>query len=73
MSLAKSGQIRNICQPNAILTFKEYLLGYGSDHLKELGEKVIAQEVEKIPSDKVKEITKERLEKLEQGAQDLYF
>ena len=73
MSLAKSGQIRNICQPNAILTFKEYLLGYGSDHLKELGEKVIAREVEKIPSDKVKEITKERLAKLEQGAQDLYF
>ena len=73
MSLAKSGQIRNICQPNALLTFKEYLIGYGSDHLKELGERVIAGEVEKIPSDKIKELTKERLHKLENGAQDLYF
>ena len=73
MSLAKSGQIRNICQPNALLTFKEYLLGYGSDHLKALGEKVIAGEVENIPSDKIKELTKERLRKLEGGAQDLYF
>lgn len=73
MSLAKSGQIRNICQPNALLTFKEYLIGYGSDHLKELGEKVIAGEVEKIPSDKIKALTKERLHKLEEGAQDLYF
>ena len=73
MSLAKSGQIRNICQPNALLTFKEYLIGYGSDHLKELGEKVIAGEVEKIPSDKIKTLTKERLHKLEEGAQDLYF
>ena len=73
MSLAKSGQIRNICQPNALLTFKEYLIGYGSDHLKELGEKVIAGEVEKIPSDKIKTLTKERLQKLEEGAQDLYF
>lgn len=73
MSLAKSGQIRNICQPNALLTFKEYLIGYGSDHLKELGEKVIAGEVEKIPSNKIKTLTKERLHKLEEGAQDLYF
>ena len=73
MSLAKSGQIRNICQPNAILTFKEYLIGYGSDHLKELGEKVIAKEVEQIPSERVRELTKERLKKLEEGAQDLYF
>lgn len=73
MSLAKSGQIRNICQPNALLTFKEYLIGYGSDHLKELGEKVIAGEVEKIPSEKIKTLTKERLHKLEEGAQDLYF
>lgn len=73
MSLAKSGQIRNICQPNALLTFKEYLIGYGSDHLKELGKKVIAGEVEKIPSEKIKTLTKERLHKLEEGAQDLYF
>ncbi|MFR5879451.1 MAG: hypothetical protein ACLUEQ_00835 [Cloacibacillus evryensis] len=37
------------------------------------GERVIAGEVEKIPSDKIKELTKERLHKLENGAQDLYF
>ena len=73
MSLAKSGQIRNICQPNALLTFKEYLLGYGSAQLKELGLKVIEDEIEKIPSDKIKELTKERLTKLEDGARDLYF
>jgi len=34
---------------------------------------VIAKEVEEIPSDKVKELTKERLKKLEQGEQDLFF
>lgn len=73
MSLAKTGQIRNICQPNSLLTFKEYLIGYGSDHLKELGEKVIAKELEKIPNEKVKALTKERLHKLEEGARDLYF
>ncbi|MDL2297695.1 [FeFe] hydrogenase H-cluster radical SAM maturase HydG [Synergistaceae bacterium OttesenSCG-928-D05] len=73
MSLAKSGQIRNICQPNALLTFQEYLRDYASDHLKELGEKVIAKEIEEIPSDKVKELTIERLEKIKDGASDLYL
>jgi len=73
MSLAKSGQIKNICQPNALLTFKEYLIGYGSDKLKEVGEAVIEKEIEEIPSDKIKELTKERLKKLEQGEQDLFF
>jgi 2-iminoacetate synthase len=73
MSLAKSGQIKNICQPNALLTFKEYLIGYGSDKLKKVGQAVIEKEIEEIPSDKVKELTKERLKKLEQGEQDLFF
>ena len=73
MSLAKSGQIRNICQPNALQTFKEYLHGYGSDALRRLGESVIAKEVEKIPSDRVRALTRERLERLEKGEKDLYF
>ena len=73
MSLAKSGQIKNICQPNALLTFKEYLIGYGSDKLKEAGEAVIEKELEEIPNDKVRALTRERLTKLEQGEQDLYF
>jgi len=73
MSLAKSGQIKNICQPNALLTFKEYLMGYGSEKLKNIGESVIEKEIEKIPSEKVRELTKERLKKIEEGAQDLYF
>ena len=73
MSLAKSGQIKNICQPIALLTFKEYLIGYGSDKLKEAGEAVIEKELEEIPNDKVRALTRERLTKLEQGEQDLYF
>lgn len=73
MSLAKSGQIKNICQPNALMTFKEYLVGYGSNALKKLGESVIEKEIEKIPSDKIKELTRERLKQIEEGEQDLYF
>ncbi|MCR5335885.1 MAG: [FeFe] hydrogenase H-cluster radical SAM maturase HydG [Synergistes sp.] len=73
MSLAKSGQIHNYCQPNALLTFKEYLIGYGTEHLRQLGDKVIAGETEKIPNEKIRALTKERLARIEEGAQDLYF
>lgn len=73
MSLAKSGNIRNICQPNALLTFKEYLRDYASDHLKEMGEDVIKKELEKIPNEQIKAKATERLNQIENGENDLYF
>ncbi|NLX74579.1 MAG: [FeFe] hydrogenase H-cluster radical SAM maturase HydG [Synergistaceae bacterium] len=73
MHLAKSGEIKNICQPNALMTFKEYLVGYGSENLKKLGQIVIDKELEKIPDEKTRELTRERLQQIEEGEQDLYF
>ncbi len=35
MQLAKSGQIKNVCQPNALTTLAEYLLDYGDDELRD--------------------------------------
>lgn len=73
MQLAKSGQIANVCQPNAILTFQEYLLDYASPQTRMLGEKAIARFLEDISDDKIKELTLERLVQLKEGARDLYF
>jgi 2-iminoacetate synthase len=73
MPLAKSGEIQNVCQPNAILTFKEYLIDYGSKELKKLGEKTIAAHLRSIPDPKVRQETEERLKRLEQGERDLYL
>jgi 2-iminoacetate synthase len=73
MSLAKKGQIQNVCQPNAILTFKEFLLDYASPETKEEGEKTIALHLNEIPKEKVREETVRRLERLEKGERDLYF
>ena len=36
MSLCKSGQIQNCCQPNALMTLKEYLTDYASLRQKKL-------------------------------------
>lgn len=73
MRLAKTGQIQNICQPNAILTFKEYLLDYASPRTRELGEQVIAAHLQEIGNERVREETVRRLRRLEQGERDLYF
>jgi 2-iminoacetate synthase len=73
MQLAKGGNIQNVCQPNAILTFEEYLQDYASPETKKLGEETIAKQLEEIKNDKVKELTKERLEEIRKGKRDLYL
>lgn len=45
MDLAKPGLIKNYCLPNSLLTFKEYLKEYGDRSTKELGNKVIQQQI----------------------------
>ena len=42
----ESGQIVNCCQPNALMTLKEYLEDYASADTKEKGEKVIQEQLE---------------------------
>ncbi|MBW6409649.1 [FeFe] hydrogenase H-cluster radical SAM maturase HydG [Clostridium weizhouense] len=73
MSLVKSGQIANCCQPNALMTLKEYLEDYASSNTKENGEKVIGKEITRIPSDKVKEVVLKHLEELNEGKRDFRF
>ena len=73
MSLAKTGQIANCCQPNALMTLKEYLEDYASEDTKLKGESVIAAEVEKIPNETARKVAKERLVKIANGERDFRF
>jgi 2-iminoacetate synthase len=73
MSLAKSGQIANCCQPNALMTLKEYLMDYASPEVLRLGLKVIAEEMERVPHQKVRRIAAENLLKIEAGERDFRF
>ena len=73
MRLAKTGQIGNVCQANAILTLQEYLEDYGDQELRELGAKVIAREMAAIPNEKVREKAGEYLEKIKAGERDFRF
>ena len=51
MQLVKSGQIANCCQPNALMTLKEYLEDYASEDTRRKGERAILEELNHIGSD----------------------
>lgn len=73
MQFAKSGEIHNLCYPNAMLTFKEYIDDYGDEELKVLGNKVIEENLSNIPNEITRTKTKERLKRIENGERDLFF
>jgi len=73
MRLAKTGEIGNVCQPNAILTLSEYLEDYADDELKELGRAAIERELEAIKNPARREKAKEFLKRIAAGERDLRF
>ena len=73
MSLLKAGQIANICQPNAMMTLKEFLIDYASPETKAKGDALIEERLSLIPNDKVREICRERLNAIENGERDFRF
>ena len=70
MQLVKTGQIANICQPNALMTLNEYLEDYASEETKEKGKALIAKRLEMIPNEKVKELVREHLDDINSGKRD---
>lgn len=73
MSLCKSGQIQNCCHPNALMTLKEYLMDYSSEETRRIGEALIEKEIGSIPKEKVQQIVRDNLAKIEQGIRDFRF
>lgn len=73
MQVAKAGKIHDLCYPNAMMTFKEYLEDYADQELKELGNEVIEGNLENIPSPVMREKTRDRLKRIESGERDLFF
>ena len=73
MELCKEQQIHNFCQPNAIMTLKEYITDYASDTTKETSKELILKELEKIKDEKIKNIVLENIEKIQQGQRDFKF
>ena len=73
MKLVKSGQIANCCQPNALMTLKEYLEDYASEDTRRKGEALIARELGRVESGKIRAIAARNLEEIENGKRDFRF
>jgi 2-iminoacetate synthase len=73
MSLAKSGQIKNVCLPNALTTLAEYAIDYGDAEFKVKAESAIEREIPVIANEKIRARTVENVEKIRQGGRDFYI
>lgn len=73
MSLAKSGNIQYVCEPNAMSTIMEYALDYGNDAFKIKVENLVRNLAKDLKRDDIKEVFLKNLEKLKNGERDLYL
>ncbi len=74
MSLAKPGFVHNYCMPNAVLTFKEYLLDYASEETRAVGEAAIQKQLEAFEKESParRKYVEDKLKLIEQGQRDVY-
>lgn len=73
MALAKSGQISNCCQPNALMTLQEYLLDYATEETKARGLEVIESQLNNIKNEKVKQKAAAYIKQMKDGQRDFRF
>lgn len=73
MDIAKKGKVHNLCMPNAILTFKEYLLDYASEETRQAAGYLIDKEVAALPSEQIRETVNKMMERINQGERDLFL
>lgn len=73
MEFARTGEIKNICEPNAMMTLTEYALDYGDEELKSLVEALIEDKLGKIPNLRTRELVRANIEKIKNGKRDLYI
>lgn len=72
MDLAKPGLIQKFCNPNAIVTFAEYLLDYATEETKKVGFESIDKHINEIKDEKTKDKVINQLEEIKKGKRDFY-
>lgn len=73
MELAKSGEIHNVCTPNALMTLMEYAIDYGDIDFQNGVEDLIHKEIDNIDRSKIRTLLIENIEKIKSGERDLYL
>ena len=73
MGLAKTGEIQNMCEPNALMTLMEYALDYGDENTCKKVESLIIKETKNIKNDAMKKFINDGIIKLKSGQRDIYI
>ena len=79
MNLLEKGVEGKFCKLNAVLTFREYLNDYASPETREIGEKLIAQELQEIENmpfftdKKLLPTFRSYYDRIARGERDLYM
>ena len=73
MRLAKSGQIKNVCLPNALMTLCEYAADYGDDSFRENTERMVNSEIPKIMNEKIRGKTQENVSRIINNGERDFF
>ena len=74
MEFSIPGFIKEFCTPNALLTLQEYLCDYSSPETRAVGERLIAEELARLPEGDAKQLVVNRLRSITaEGKHDLYF
>jgi 2-iminoacetate synthase len=71
MDLAKPGEIKAHCDPNALATFVEYLQDYGSAETRDIGEQCVVRILESMEPD-TRQRSVKMVEKVRAGDRDVY-
>jgi 2-iminoacetate synthase len=71
MDLAKPGDIKTRCDPNALSSFLEYLLDYASQETVKVGEKLIEEHLLRM-DDHLKRTSLAMLDRVRGGRRDVY-
>ncbi len=71
MEIAKPGDIKFRCDPNALSTFLEYLIDYASPETNAAGEVAIINHLDRM-SGKAKATASKLLERVKAGRRDVY-
>jgi len=73
MEFSVPGFIKKFCTPNAMLTLVEYLVDYANEETQTKGYKLIEENLYTLSGEKQIEDIRSRIEKIKDGARDLYF
>lgn len=73
MSLAKTGEIKNVCLPNALMTLLEYTEDYGNKSMQQKASAIVEKELDNIQNDKVRALTMDCIGKMRTGKRDLFL